>query len=65
MLDPREPTHFTTLPTEDVGEVAAMLRVEESKIRADVTITAGTTLSAFMPGVPKGDALSRVFGLAK
>jgi hypothetical protein len=62
MPDPREPTHFTTLPTEDVGEVAAMLRVHESQMLATTVITAGTTLAAFMPGVPKGDALSREFG---
>lgn len=62
MPDPREPTHFTTLPTEDVGEVAAMLRVHENQMTATTVITAGTTLAAFMPGVPKGDALSRGFG---
>ena len=62
MPDPREPTHFTTLPTEDVGEVVAMLRVHENHMTATTVITAGTTLAAFIPGVPKGDALSRGFG---
>jgi hypothetical protein len=60
--EPREPTVFETLPTEDVAEVTALLRVHEDKMRGDTVITPGTTLAAFMPGVDKGDALRRGFG---
>jgi hypothetical protein len=62
MLPPREPTVFETLPTEDVAEVTALLRVHEDKMRGDTVITPGTTLADFMPGVDKGDALRRGFG---
>jgi hypothetical protein len=62
MLDPRESTHFSTLPTEDVGEVACLLRVHESVIKETTEIRAGVTLKDFLPGVPKADALTRGFG---
>jgi hypothetical protein len=62
MMDAREPTHFETRPTEDVGEVSALLWVNETFMHASTTITTGTTLAAFLPAVPKGDALTRGFG---
>jgi hypothetical protein len=64
MPDPNEPTHFYTLPTDDVGEDVAVLRVYESLIKATTPRAAGTTLQDFMrsEGVPKDDALSRGFG---
>lgn len=45
-LEPREPTTFETVPTEDVGEVACLLRVPEDRILASTVITEGMTLSA-------------------
>jgi hypothetical protein len=62
MLDPRESTHFSTLPTEDVGEFACLLKVHESVIKATTQISAGVTLQDFLPGVPKADARTRGFG---
>lgn len=62
MREPREPTHFETRPTDDVGEVVALLWVNEQFIKADTAIVTGTTLQNFLPGVLKDDAISRGFG---
>ncbi len=61
-IEARETTHFYTLPTEDVAEDVAVLRVIESAIRADTVRTVGTALKDFMPDQPKGDAIDRGFG---
>lgn len=62
MREPREPTHFETRPTDDVGEVVGLLWVNEQFIKADTAIVTGTTLQNFLPGVLKDDAISRGFG---
>lgn len=62
MLDPREPTHFETRPTDDVAEVTGVLWVNETFVRADTVISIGTTLKDFLPSIPRADALNRGFG---
>jgi hypothetical protein len=62
MRDPREECPFETVTTAVPGELAGVLWVNEDKIRATSTLTLGTTLALFLPGVPKGDALRRGYG---
>lgn len=63
-VEPREPTIFETVPTEDVGEVACVLRVTEDRILASTVITAGMTLAAVgsQLRVDLADAQRRGFG---
>lgn len=62
MRETREPTHFESRPTDDVGEQVGVLWVIEDRIKATTTITEGTTLREFLPGVPKDDAIARGYG---
>lgn len=62
MRRPRESNEFETRDTLVPGKIAGILWVNEDHIRADSTLTAGTTLANFLPGVPKGDAIRRGFG---
>jgi hypothetical protein len=63
MREPREPSLFETQPTANMSEVVAVLWVNETYLRADTTITAGTTLQNFLnQTVPKPEAINRGFG---
>lgn len=56
MREPQEARHYEKLPTPDVRQVAILLWVLASDIRADTEIEPGTTLADFMPGIPKDDS---------
>lgn len=62
MRDPQEENPIDIVNSPVVGEFSVRLWVNRSFLTAGMDLTTGTTLKAFLPKVPKGDALAKGFG---